>query len=58
MSIPDGEKRDVREHIDRYTKHLVEHGNAPDKAREIARRAAVQHHHNEGRRDPNRHRRD
>ena len=55
----DGEKQGVRENIDRMTKHLVEHDPAlardPERARRIARDAAlrVEHgvqRHTEGRR--------
>jgi hypothetical protein len=54
----DGEKQGVRERIEKMTEHVQKHspGMSGEKAREIARRAALNHEHNQGRRDPNRNR--
>jgi len=55
--MKDGERQGVRERIDTMVGNLVKHGERPEKAREIAKRAAIAHEHNQGRRDPNRNRR-
>lgn len=54
----DDEKQGVRERIEKMTEHVQKHspGMSGEKAREIARRAALNHEHNQGRRDPNRNR--
>ncbi len=53
-----GEKPGVRDQIDKMAKRIRETtGVSREKAREVAKRAAMNHHHNEGRRDPNRNRR-
>lgn len=47
-----GEKQGVRENIDRMTKQLIGEGRcSPQKASEIARRAALQVEHGEGKRN-------
>lgn len=52
----DGEKPGTRERIDKMTEHVRAHtpGMSGEQAREIAKRAALNHEHNQGRRDPNR----
>lgn len=57
--MSDGEKQGVREKIDRMTGDVLKRVPSMDhsRAREIAKRAAVAHEHNQGRRDPNRNRR-
>jgi hypothetical protein len=57
--VSDGEKQGVREKIDRMTGDVLKRVPSMDhsRAREIAKRAAVAHEHNQGRRDPNRNRR-
>ena len=57
MSTDNGEKPGARDAMDRMQKHLTENGMPAREAREASRRAALKHHHNEGGRDPNRHRR-
>jgi hypothetical protein len=55
--MSDGEKQGVRERIERVAKHAIDNGTPRREAFERARRAAVNHEHNQGRRDPNRNRR-
>ncbi len=52
-----GEKQGVRERIDKVAGSAIKNGVPRDEAYKRARRAAVNHEHNEGRRDPNRSRR-
>ena len=53
------EKPGVRERVERMTERVKKStpGMGERQAREIAKRAALNHEHNEGRRDPNRNRR-
>jgi len=57
MSTDNGEKPGARDAMDRMQKHLTDNGMPAREAKEASRRAALKHHHNEGGRDPNRHRR-
>ncbi len=55
--MSDGEKQGVRERIGKMTEHIQKTTGAGSReAEKIARRAALNHEHNQGRRDPNRNR--
>jgi soluble cytochrome b562 len=47
-SAQGGERQDYRDGMDRMTGQLVEAGNSPQKAREIARAAAIRHDRQNG----------
>lgn len=47
-AINGGERQDYRDGMDRMTAQLVEAGNPPQRARELARAAAIRHDRQQG----------